>query len=212
MSMNPLHNYDQWKAGDYSATVDEWEDWAERIVAAFRAELNAAKKDFDQIGQLLLEQDTLKAERDEAVKAYADECATNVYLRDDYAALKRALEGERKVARHHASVINTARRLCNEGDEQIAALKRELYNERGLRYLTQNETSKRIYELEQENEALSELLSPLVDVELERDKLEETIDALIAVYDLTQRDVENALKKWGGKEQDDETRRTMDTS
>ena len=125
MSMNPLHNYDQWKAGDYSATVDEWEDWAERIVAAFRAELNAAKKDFDQIGQLLLEQDTLKAERDEAVKAYADECATNVYLRDDYAALKRALEGERKVARHHASVINTARRLCNEGDEQIAALKRE---------------------------------------------------------------------------------------
>jgi len=43
-------------------------------------------------------------------------------------------------------------------------------------------------------------------------QLEATIDALIAVYDLTQRDVENALKKWGGKEQDDETRRTMDTS
>lgn len=53
--------------------------------------------------------------------------------------------------------------------------------------------------LEAENEALSELLSPLVDVELERDKLKETIDALIAVYDLTQRDVENALKKWGGE-------------
>ena len=34
--------------------------------------------------------------------------------------------------------------------------------------------------------------------------LEETIDALIAVYNLTQRDVENALKKWG-EEQDDET-------
>ena len=78
--MNPLHNYDQWKAGDYSATVDEWEDWAERIVKSFRAELEAAKKDFDRIGQLLLEQDTLKAERDEALKAYADECATNVYL------------------------------------------------------------------------------------------------------------------------------------
>ena len=59
--------------------------------------------------------------------------------------------------------------------------------------------------LQVENEALSELLSPLVDVELERDKLKETIDSLIAVYDLTQRDVENALKKWGGKEQDDET-------
>ena len=123
----------------------------------------------------------------------------NIALDGECAALKRAMEGERKVARHHASVINTARRLCNEGDEQIAALKRELYNERGLRYLTQNETSKRIYELEQENEALSELLSPLVDVELERDKLKETIDALIAVYDLTQRDVENALKKWGGE-------------
>ena len=63
----------------------------------------------------------------------------------------------------------------------------------------------RVSQLEKENAALSELLSPLVDVELERDKLKETIDALIAVYDLTQRDVENALKKWGGKEQDDET-------
>jgi len=64
---------------------------------------------------------------------------------------------------------------------------------------------KQVALLEAENAALSELLSPLVDVELERDKLKETIDALIAVYDLTQRDVENALKKWGGKEQDDET-------
>ena len=53
--------------------------------------------------------------------------------------------------------------------------------------------------LVEENAALSELLSPLVDVELERDKLKETIDALIAVYDLTQRDVEKALKKWGGE-------------
>ena len=57
----------------------------------------------------------------------------------------------------------------------------------------------RVALLEAENEALSELLSPLVDVELERDKSKETIDALIAIYDLTQRDVENALKKWGGR-------------
>ena len=64
---------------------------------------------------------------------------------------------------------------------------------------------KQVALLEAENAALSELLSPLVDVELERDKLKETIDALIAVYDLTQRDVENALKKWGGKELDDGT-------
>ena len=49
----------------------------------------------------------------------------NIALDGECAALKRAMEGERKVARHHASVINTARRLCNEGDEQIAALKRE---------------------------------------------------------------------------------------
>ena len=63
----------------------------------------------------------------------------------------------------------------------------------------------RVALLEAENEALSELLSPLVDVELERDKLKETIDALIAVYDLTQRDVENALMKWREEEQEDET-------
>jgi len=35
-------------------------------------------------------------------------------------------------------------------------------------------------------------------------QLEETIDALIAVYDLTQRDVENALMKWREEEQEDE--------
>ena len=62
----------------------------------------------------------------------------------------------------------------------------------------------RVALLEAENEALSELLSPLVDVELERDKLKETIDALIAVYDLTQRDVENALMKWREEEQEDD--------
>ena len=32
-------------------------------------------------------------------------------------------------------------------------------------------------------------------------QLEETIDALIAVYNLTQRDVENALKKWAEKQE-----------
>ena len=94
--MNPLHNYDQWKAGDYSATVDEWEDWAERIVKSFRAELKAAKKDFDRIGQLLLEQDTLKAERDEYNKAYADECATNVYLK---AALDVAMSENQRLTK-----------------------------------------------------------------------------------------------------------------
>jgi len=56
--------------------------------------------------------------------------------------------------------------------------------------------TKHVEDYKEENAALSELLSHLVDVELERDKLEATIDALIAVYDLTQRDVENALKKW----------------
>jgi len=34
--------------------------------------------------------------------------------------------------------------------------------------------------------------------------LEETMDALIAIYNLTQRDVESALRKWG-EEQEDET-------
>ncbi len=59
--MNPLHNYEQWKAGKYSATVDEWEDWAERIVETLRAELNAAKKDFDRIVQLEAENEAWKA-------------------------------------------------------------------------------------------------------------------------------------------------------
>ena len=60
MSMNPLHNYDQWKAGDYSATVDEWEDWAERIVAAFRAELKAADNDHKRYKELEAENEVLK--------------------------------------------------------------------------------------------------------------------------------------------------------
>jgi len=72
--MNPLHNYAQWKAGGYSATVDEWEDWAERIVAAFRAELKAAENDHERYKELEAENATLG-------KAYADECSTNVYLK-----------------------------------------------------------------------------------------------------------------------------------
>ena len=39
-------------------------------------------------------------------------------------------------------------------------------------------------------------------LQIENAQLEATIDALIAVYDLTQRDVENALKKWAEEEQD----------
>ena len=58
-----------------------------------------------------------------------------ILLEDNIAELKRTLKGERKVAKHHASVINVARRLCNEGDEQIATLKREMTEAKD--YITQ---------------------------------------------------------------------------
>ena len=105
--MNPLYEYEQWKKEGYPASVGEWEDWAERIVKSFRAELEAAKKDFDRIGQLLLEQDTLKAERDEALKAYADECATNVYLKSDLDVAMNENQRLTKIVEDYASIRKT---------------------------------------------------------------------------------------------------------
>ena len=43
--MNPLSEYRLWKSGQYPASVDEWEDWAERIIRMFEAELKAVQND-----------------------------------------------------------------------------------------------------------------------------------------------------------------------
>ena len=100
--MNPLYEYEQWKKESYPATVDEWEDWAERIVKSFRAELEAAWHDHEKCAHLGRTIDSQQVWVDKYNKAYADECATNVYLRDDNAALKREVESlERIIANNY---------------------------------------------------------------------------------------------------------------
>ena len=58
--MNPLHNYYQWKRGSYAATVEEWEDWAERIVATLQAEMRATENDYNRYKQLKEKNNTLR--------------------------------------------------------------------------------------------------------------------------------------------------------
>jgi len=60
--MNPLANYKQWKAGEYAATADEWEDWAEKMVAMFEAELDAVQRDYTRYRELKAENAKLKRE------------------------------------------------------------------------------------------------------------------------------------------------------
>ena len=73
--MNPLYEYDLYIKNGYNASVGEWEEWTEKIVIYLRTELEAANNDYKRYT-------LLEVERDETLRAYANECAANVYLKD----------------------------------------------------------------------------------------------------------------------------------
>lgn len=65
--MNPLLEYRLYKEGSDLAMIDEWEDWADRIVACLRAELKAADSDHERYVLLKHELDKARTALDFAM-------------------------------------------------------------------------------------------------------------------------------------------------
>ena len=159
--MNPLHEYKLYKEGEYPASTDEWEDWAERIVTALRAELKAAKKDYVRIERLEGIVLATNHALDKTERLYIDECVTNVYLEDTTRQLGNTIDSQQRwVEKYKAD--NTWMR------QEIERVGAALFTGKDGFYTG---TEEDLYAVGQFVEGVCETNTRLMSVEAERDTL-----------------------------------------